>query len=530
MAMQIVERSGEGLSRVYGVTVSAEELAERLEARVTEIRPRMNLKGFRPGKVPAAHVKRMHGKALMGEIIEQALNESQQRAMTESNLRPAAAPDVKVESDVDQVVAGQADLVFELAVEVMPDFDPMDVATLELTRPVHAPSEEEVDEQLQALADRGRVYEPKSEEAEAAEGDQVLIDFVGRIDGEAFEGGAAEDTSLVIGSGQFIPGFEEQLRGAKAGDEVTVNVTFPDDYQADNLRGKAAAFEVKVKEVRAPQAGELDDAFAGRIGFETLDKLKDAIRAQVGQQYAGASRYKAKRALLDLLDKAHDFPLPPRMVESEFGVIWSQVEQERAQGELSPEDAGKTEEQLRAEYRKIAERRVRLGLVLAEIGQRSNVQVTDQEMQQALMSEARRYPGQEKQIFDFYRNNPQASAQLRAPIYEEKVVDLILERAKVTDEEVSKAELFKDDEMPEGYGEPDEEAGTSEPVADASTADEAAPEPKFQAERADEPANEVASAAVETPSAAELKVKKPRATKRRAEGVDATPEKAADAE
>ena len=523
MPMQIVERSGEGLSRVYAVTVPAQDLADKLDARVTEIRPRMQIKGFRPGKVPAAHVKRLHGKALMGEIVEQAVNESQQQALSESRLRPAANPDVKVESDIDKVLAGGADLVFELAVEVMPEFEPVDVATLTLTRPVHAPSEEDVESELRQLADRGRVYEPKGDAAEAAEGDQVIIDFVGRIDGEAFEGGAAEDAPLVIGSGQFIPGFEEQLKAAKAGDDVLVHVVFPDAYQAEALRGKAAVFEVKVKEVRAPVEGELDDAFAVRIGFETLDKLKDAIRGQMAQQYAGASRYKAKRALLDVLDQGHAFPLPSRMVESEFGVIWSQVEQERERGELSEEDAGKTDEQLRAEYRKIAERRVRLGLVLAEIGQRNNVQVTEQEMQQALLTEARRYPGQEKQIFDFYRANPQASAQLRAPIYEEKVVDLILERAQVTDEQVSKTELFKDDEMPEGYGDAEAAPAEEQPVEQQPTVEAQAPaedQPASQDEAAAPPKARKApskatapAAEVEAEPAADAKPKKPRARK-----------------
>ena len=455
MALQITQKSGEGLSRVYGVTVPMQDLADKLDAKIAELRPRMNIKGFRPGKVPSAHVRRMYGKSLMSEIVQEALNDAPQKALDEAKVRPAASPDLKLDdADIEKVLAGQADLAFDLAVQVMPDFEPMDITGIELKRPVHEASDEEIAEQLKSISESNKTYEAKIEGEAAEDGDMVVADFVGRIDGETFEGGSAENSEIVIGSGRFIPGFEEQLRGAKAGETVTVKVSFPEDYAAEALRGKAAEFETSVKEVRAPKAeGELDDEFAKRIGFDTLDALKEAIRNQTAQQYATASRFKAKRALLDVLDEQHAFDLPPGMVEGEFSAIWSQVEAERASGELSDEDKEKSEEQLRAEYRKIAERRVRLGLVLAEIGQRYNVQVSEQEMQQALMNEIRRYPReQQQQAFDFFRSNPAASAQLRAPIYEEKVVDLILERAKVEDTPVSKDELFKEDEMPEGYG------------------------------------------------------------------------------
>jgi len=504
MTIQIVEKSGEGLSRVFGVTIPAADLAEKLEAKITEIRPQMNLKGFRPGKVPVAHVKRLYGKSLMGEIIEQTVSEGQAQALNTSKVRAAGNPDIKVESDIEKVLAGSSDLAFELAVEVMPDFEPVDVAAITLTRPVYLPTDEDVSSQLDEIASQSRTYEAK--DGAAADGDMVVADFVGRLDGEVFEGGSAEGAEIVLGANRFIPGFEAQLLGAKAGETVTVKVTFPEDYGATQLAGKAAEFEVTVKEVKAPAEGGADEAFAARIGFDTLDSLKAAIRNQLGQQYAGASRYKAKRALLDVLDTKHDFPLPPRMVEAEFDVIWRQVEAERASGELSEEDQGKSEEQLRTEYRKIAERRVRLGLVLAEIGQRANVQVTDQEMNGALAAEARRYPGQEKEIYDFFRKNPQAAAQLRAPIYEEKVVDLILSTAQVTDVATSKEALFAEDEMPEGYGETTAEPANAKPTkakaakAKAAPADaEAAPEaeaaaPKPKKPRAKKAAEPTASA------------------------------------
>lgn len=453
MSMQIVEKSGEGLSRVYGVTVPAADLAERLEARITEITPQLNIKGFRPGKVPPAHVRRVHGKALMAEVVEQTISESTQKVLEEKKLRPAGEPDLKPEGDLGDVVDGKADLAFEIALDIMPDFEPVDPSTLELTRPVYKPGDDEVAEALAELAKQSRNYEPRTgKTVKAKDGDQLTIDFVGKIDGEAFEGGSAEDAKLVLGSGQFIPGFEDQLVGAKPDSDVVVKVTFPEDYQAAHLAGKEAEFEVKVKEVAAPVDAEADDAFAEKLGIESLDKLKELLRENIEQQYAGASRFKLKRALLDALDAKHDFPLPPKMVEAEFGAIWTQVQQDKERGALPPEDADKSDEQLESEYRKIAERRVRLGLVLAEIGRVNNVQVTDQELLEAMRQEAMRYGAQAQQVFDMFRQNPNAQAQLRAPIFEDKVVDLIVEKAKVEDKDVSKDELMAEDDLPEGYG------------------------------------------------------------------------------
>jgi len=453
MSIQIVEKSGEGLSRVFGVTVPAETLSQRLEQRIAELRPQMNIKGFRPGKVPAAHVRRLYGKSLMSEIIDQAVNEGQQQALS-GDVRPAASPEISVSSDLEKVLNGGEDLSFDLAVEVMPEFKTIDLAAIKLERPVHAPTAKEVDEEIKELAEQNRTYEPKTGKAvKAADGDMVVGDFVGRIDGEIFEGGSMESAEIVIGAGRFIPGFEEQLKGAKPDTTVTIKVNFPEDYGAKTLAGKAAEFEFQVKEVKTPKAAVIDDDFAKQLGLETLDALKEAVKGQIQQQNDRASRFKAKRALLDVLDSGHDFPLPPRMVESEFETIWRQVEEEKASGQLSEEDKAKTDDQLKAEYRKIAERRVRLGLVLAEIGRLNNVTVEDQEVNAALIAEARRYPGQEQQVVDFYRKNPQATAQLRAPIYEEKVVDLILTKAAVTDKTVTKEELEAEDDLPEGYGE-----------------------------------------------------------------------------
>ncbi len=452
MSMQIVEKSGEGLSRVYGVTVPAGELAKRLDARIAEIAPQMNIKGFRKGKVPPAHVRRVHGKALMAEVIEQALNETTQKVLDDNNLRPASQPDLKPESDMDKVMAGGVDLSYELSLELMPDFEPIDIAGIKLTRPVYSPSEKEVDEALADLAKQARTFAPRTGKSlKAKDGDQVLIDFVGSIDGVEFPGGKGEGFELTLGSGQFIPGFEGQLVGAKPGDDVTVKVTFPTPYQSEELAGKDAEFAVKVHEVRAPVDAEPDDELAKRLGLSDLATLKETLSKNLQQGYDNQSRFKLKRALLDELDKGHAFDLPPKMVDAEFAGIWQQVEQDKAAGGLPPEDAGKSDDQLKDEYRRIAERRVRLGLVLAEIGRRDNVQVTDQELMQAMQREAMQYGQQAQQVFEFFRSNPNAQAQLRAPLYEDKVVELIFAKATIKDKKVSKKEIEAEDDLPDGY-------------------------------------------------------------------------------
>ena len=448
--MQVVEKLNEGLSRVLEVTIPKDELTSKLNAKVAEIAPKMNIKGFRPGKVPVAHVRKVYGKELMGEIIQETLNETTQKAMDDAKIRPASQPELKPIGDIEGVIAGNADLAYEIAVEMMPIFTPLEPDTVELTRPVYEATDADIDEALKSVVSGNQQYEEKKAKGKAAvkaeDGDKLIIDFVGKIGDEAFEGGSAEGAELVIGSGMFIPGFEEQLIGAKKGEVKTLNVTFPEDYGAKNLAGKAATFETTVQDILSPKDGEADDELAKSLGLESLQALKDILKTQLEQQYKAASRFKMKRQLLDVLDEKHDFDLPKRMLDAEFQGIWAQVEQDRANGQLAEEDAGKSEQELRDEYMKIAERRVRLGLVLAEIGTRQNVQVTDQEVTQAIMNEARNYPGQERQVFDFYRQNPAAAAQIRAPIYEEKVCDLIFTQAKVTDALVSKEELLKEDE------------------------------------------------------------------------------------
>lgn len=444
--MQLTERQSEGLLRVYDITVPASELEQKLKAKIEEVRPRVRINGFRPGKVPASHIRKVYGPSMMQDIINDTVQKSTRESLEQAKARPAGEPTLDVKSDLAKVAAGQSDLQFEVSLELMPEFEPVELKTVAIARPVAAVSDAQVGEALANLAKTQRGFEDK--DGAAVEGDAVIVDFVGRIDGEAFQGGAAEGAQVVIGSKQFIPGFEEQLIGAKAGDERILNVTFPEDYQVAALKGKVAAFETKVTKVRGPKQGEPDDAWANDLGFGSLNALKDALRQRLENEHAAQSRAKAKRALFDKLDAAHSFELPPRMLEAEFRQIWRQIENDKAEGRLDPSDADKSEDELKAEYRAIAERRVRLGLVLAEIGQRHKLVVSDEEVGRAISAQARQFPGQEKQIFEMYQRNPGMVAQVRAPLYEEKVVNYLLELVDVTNQTVTREELFAEDEPP----------------------------------------------------------------------------------
>ena len=439
--MNVTETKSEGLSREFRVSVPKGDLAAKFAEKINELQPKMTLKGFRPGKVPTAHIKKMYGKSIMADIVNDLVQETSDKALAEKAVRPASRPSIKLDGDQDKLIAGEADLAYSMALEVMPEFEPADVTGISVERMVAEPTEEEINDALKRIADNNKSYEKKEGKAET--GDAVVLDFVGSIDGEKFDGGSAEGQTLVIGSGRFIPGFEEQLIGASAGDDVNVNVSFPENYQVPTLAGKAALFETKVHEVKAPKETEINDEFAKTLGLEGLDALKDAVKKDLSGELEFATRQQVKRVLLDALDERHSFDLPPLMVEAEFNQIWGQFEAEKKAGRLSEEDKAKSDEELRAEYRKIAERRVRLGLVLAEIGRRADVQITNDEIVRALRQEASRYPGQEKQVIEFYTKNQGAMAQLRAPIYEEKVVDYILTQATVTDKSVTREELMK---------------------------------------------------------------------------------------
>ncbi|MTI16698.1 trigger factor [Rhodobacteraceae bacterium RKSG542] len=445
--MQVTETLAEGLKRELKVVIPASDLATRLDTYLDDMKSKVRINGFRPGKVPAAHLKRLYGRQAMAELLGNLINETVAKTIEERKEKPALQPEIDLpEEDAEKVLAGESDLCFTMAYDLLPEFELIDFSKVELERPIVEVSEEEVDEQVKQIAESNRSFEAREEGAEAQNGDRVTMSYLGKLDGEPFEGGADENGQLVLGSGQFIPGFEEQLVGMKVGDEKVIDVTFPEEYGAKNLAGKAVTFDIVVKEVAAPGELVIDDEFATKLGLESLDKLKEIIRGQIESQFGSVTRQKVKRALLDKLDEEYSFDLPEKLVENEFAGVWQQVEADMQQSGKTFEDEKTTEEEAKAEYRRIAERRVRLGLVLSEVGEQNKVQVSDEEVQRALYDRVRQFPGQEQQVFEFYKNNQQALASLRAPIYEEKVVDFILELANITDKPVSKDELFKIEE------------------------------------------------------------------------------------
>jgi len=442
--MQITETDTEGLKRTLKVVVGADELGRRFTERLGEIKDRVQLKGFRKGKVPVPHLKKVFGRSLMAEVLQEAVKETSSKALAERNERPAMQPSVSLPEDqaeIERVLAGEADLAYSMTFEVLPKIELADMSKLKLERLVVAVAPDAVDKAIGELAERNTTW--KSEEARPAEsGDRLTVDFAGTIGDEAFEGGKAEDAEIVLGQGGFIPGFQEGIEGAKAGEERTVTATFPADYPVETLAGKEAVFTVKIKEVASPVRPAIDDELAKTFGAESLDKLKELVAAQIQREYDAAARQKLKEALLDELEAAHSFELPPTLVENEFEGVWNQLNQSLQQAGRTFADEGKTEEEARADYRRIAERRVRLGLILGEIGETNEIKITQEEMRRALMEQARRYPGHEKAVYEYYEKTPGALAELRAPILEDKVVDFILEAAKPTEKKVAKEELF----------------------------------------------------------------------------------------
>jgi trigger factor len=442
--MQVTETLNEGLKRKLSVVIPKSDLTSRLDTRLDELRGQANIKGFRPGKVPATHLRKMYGKSAMAEVMQDAINATVGSALTERSERAASQPKVDLPEDqttINKVLEGESDLAFDVSYEVLPAVELMDFKGLKLDRPVVEISDEDVEKELQGVFRQNRGYEPKPDDGVVAEGDNLGLSFVGKVDGKTFPGGSSDHAHLVVGSGQFIPGFEEQLVGMKKGETREVNVTFPDDYQNEELRGKKAVFEVNILHIDAPMAGELNDEFAKRLGLDDLSALRTAVREQMTAALGTMSRQAMKRQILDALDDSHKFPVPEQLVDAEFDTIWQRVEHEVKDHGRSFEDEGTTEEEAREQYRKIAERRVRLGLVIAEVGNQNKIEVTEDEHQQALIAEVRRFPGQEQQVYDYYRKNPQALAGLRAPVFENKVVDYIAELATKTDKAMTRDEL-----------------------------------------------------------------------------------------
>jgi trigger factor len=443
--MNVTETSVEGLRRQLKVVIGAAELEQRLSARLDELKGRARIKGFRPGRVPKEHLRKVYGRSVMAEVVQQAVAETSREALSQREERPAFQPTVALpedEAEIDKIFAGTSDLAFTLSFEVLPKFELMDFSKIALERPVAAVTETDIDKSIERIRAANLRYRPKDGAAET--GDRLVIDFTGSIDGKPFEGGATEDAPIVLGGGNFIPGFEEGLAGARAGEEREVDATFPENYPEASLAGKAAHFAVKIKEVGAPETPPLDEDFAKSLGLESVDKLRETVKQRLEQDRASASRLKLKRALLDALNECHSFDLPPTLVDNEFQAIWQQVMADLERSKRSFEDEGTTEEKARQDYRDIAARRVRLGLILSEVGARNPITVTDEEVSRALLERVRQFPGQERKVYDYYRSNPQLLAELRAPIFEDKAVDYILELAKVTDTKVSPEELYAD--------------------------------------------------------------------------------------
>jgi len=495
--MQIVETTNEGLKRAYTVTIPAADIAARVEGEVKKIAPQVRMPGFRPGKVPANLVRKMHGAQLHQEALQTTIREAMDKLVADNKLRPAMQPAVSLGEGYDE--GKDAELTVEL--EVLPQIEAPSLEGLKLEKLTVPVTEEQVDEAVARIGAGQKSFSDAAEGTAAKDGDQIVIDFLGKVDGVAFEGGAAEDTPLELGAGRFIPGFEEQLVGVKAGDETVITVTFPEDYPAENLKGKEATFDIKVKAVKNPGEFEANDEFAKALGLESLDQLKTLLRGQLEQETAGLTRTQMKRALLDQLAAGHDFAVPPSMVDAEFEQIWAQLQQE-AQNEENPEEALQEIESEKDDYRKIAERRVRLGLLLSEIGQANGVTVSSQEMEMLIRQAAQQYREQDRQRFvDYVRSEPLAAAQLRAPLYEDKVVDFLFDKAEVTEREVTKDELQAAIEAEEGAAPAEAKPAKKAPA-------------KKKAVKEDAPAEEAAAPAE---AAAEAPKKKAASKKKAAE-------------
>jgi trigger factor len=444
--MQVTETAAAGLKREYRVVIPATDLEARVNDRLDDLKGRVQLRGFRPGKVPVAHLKRIYGKSAMAEVIDAAMREAHEKIINEHGFKLAMEPKVVLpeeEGAVEGVIAGKSDLAYTVEMEIVPPIALADFKAIKLERLTADVTDAEVDQALEALAEQNRPFAAKADGAE--KGDQVTVSFQGTMDGQPFEGGSAEDLGIRLGAGRFLPGFEDNVIGLKAGESRTFDLKFPDDYPATALAGKQATFAVTVKTVEAPGSVALDDDFAKSLGLDSLAKLRDALRERIQREHAAASRQKLKRTLLDQLDELHKFEAPPSLIEQEFANVWSSIENDLKQQGRTFEDEGTTEEKARAEYRAIAERRVRLGLVIAEIGAKNNITVSEEQMRAAIVEQVRQLPGREQQVWDYYRNNPGALAALRAPLFEDKVVDFVLELAEVTDKTVSREELFKED-------------------------------------------------------------------------------------
>jgi trigger factor len=447
--MQITETLAEGLKHEFQISVPASDLDAKADARLVDLKDKVRLNGFRPGKVPVSHLKKVYGRSVMAETVEQTIRDTNSQIFTERGFRLATEPKVTMPTEqkaVEDILTGKSDLTYTVSIEVVPAIALADFKSFTVEKPVAEVTDADVDEAIKRIADQNRAFAAKGEGAKAETGDRVTISFKGTIGGTPFEGGTGENIQVTIGSNTFIPGFEEQLLGIAAGETRNLKVSFPKNYASDKLAGQPAEFETTATLIEAPQDTRIDDEFAKTLGLESLDKLKEAARERLTAEFAGATRQRVKRMLLDRLDETHRFEAPPSLVEEEFRLMWNSIKAEMESSGKTFADEDTTEEAAKEEYQKIADRRVRLGLVLSEIGEKNKITVTDDEVSRAVIERARQMPGREKEVWDYYRKNANALAQLRAPIYEDKVVDFILELANVTEKKVTREDLYKDDE------------------------------------------------------------------------------------
>jgi trigger factor len=447
--MQVTETLAEGLKHEFQISVPASDLDAKADARLVDLKDKVRLNGFRPGKVPVSHLKKVYGRSVMAETVEQTIRDTNTKIFTERGFRLATEPKVTMpteEKAVEDILTGKSDLNYTVSIEVVPSIQLADFKGFSVEKPVADVTDTDVDEAIKRIADANRGYAAKGEGAKAENSDRVTVSFKGSIDGTPFDGGTGENIQVVIGSNTFIPGFEEQLLGMTAGETRTLKVSFPKNYTNLELAGKPAEFETTASLIEAPQETAINDEFAKILGLESLDKLKEAARERLVAEYAGATRQRVKRMLLDRLDEAHRFEAPPSLVDEEFNLMWNSIKAEMESGGKTFADEDTTEEAAKEEYRKIADRRVRLGLVLSEIGEKNKITVTEDEVSRAVIERARSMPGREKEVWEYYQKNPNALAQLRAPIYEDKVVDFILELANVTEKKVTREDLYKDED------------------------------------------------------------------------------------
>lgn len=505
--MQTKQTVNEGLKRAYLITIPAAELSAKIEAEIKKVAPQVRMPGFRPGKVPANLVKKMHGEALHGQVVNDTIRESVDKLIRDEALRPAMQPEIGLNEDYEQ----GKDAAITVSLEVLPAIEAPSIEGLKLEKLVVPVTDAQIDEALGNIASQNKSYKDAPKTRKAADGDQLIIDFVGKLDGVEFEGGKAEDAALVLGSNTFIPGFEDQLVGVKTGQEKTITVTFPENYQAEHLAGKEATFDITVKAVKVETETTLDEDFAKSLGLDSLDKLKEIMKAQLEQQTAGLTRTQMKRALLDQLAAGHSFEVPGTMVEAEFAQIWQQLQQEAARDE-NPAEALKQIEDEKDEYKAIAERRVRLGLLLSEIGQANGVEITGQEMSMLIQQAAMQYRAEDRERFvQYIQSEPMAAAQLRAPLYEDKVVDFLFDKAEVTEREVTVEELQAAIEAEEAAAAPAPKKAAAKKKAPAKKAEEAPAEEAKPAKEA--PAKKAAPKAEAAPAEEKPAAKKAPAKK-----------------